>query len=184
MDSLKSIAVVRGASGAAVQDLFHTLVERWRSRARLAGVIAEPHGLPNRTCSAGFLRNIPTGELFSIFADLGPGSEACHLDGTGARAAADAVCRTIAAGCDLVLLSKFGKLEARSEGLIAAFEAARDARVPLLTSVSVTLEPAWTALVTSSFVVLPANPSAIEIWWQGIRPEDSGPASHALRVHR
>jgi hypothetical protein len=60
----------------------------------------------------------------------------CHLDGAGALSAAVAVRRDIAAGCELVLLNKFGKLEAAGEGLAGAFKAALDARIPLVTSVS------------------------------------------------
>jgi hypothetical protein len=56
-----------------------------------------------------------------------------------ALTAAGAVRRDIAAGCELVVLSKFGKLEAAGEGLAPAFKAALDARLPLLTSVS----PLW-----------------------------------------
>src|SRR5215475_3924257 len=108
----ETIAVVLGVSSAEVQDVFRRLVDLWKPSVRLAGLIAESHGLADRACGAGFLRNIATMERFSIFQDLGPGSTVCHLDGVGALAAADSVRRDIAAGCDLVLLSKFGKLEA------------------------------------------------------------------------
>jgi Protein of unknown function (DUF2478) len=63
------IGVVRGKPGAAAQALFETLVAR-RREERIAGVIAESHGLNNRTCNAGFLRSIATGERFPIFQDL------------------------------------------------------------------------------------------------------------------
>ena len=85
---VKAIAMVRGSVGKEVQDVFRQLVERWQPSARLVGLIAESHGLADRACSAGFLRNIANGERFSIFQDLGPGSTACHLDGLGALAAA------------------------------------------------------------------------------------------------
>lgn len=158
------IAVVRGSSSAEVQDVFRALVKRWRPSVRLAGLIAEHHGLADRACSAGFLRNIASGERFSIFQDLGPGSTECHLDGMGALAAAQAVQREIAAGCDLVLLSKFGKLEAGGNGLFGAFRAALDAHVPLLTSVSGALEAPWKRLVGQPFAVLPADPDRIDAW--------------------
>jgi hypothetical protein len=158
------IAVIRGASRAEVQHVFRTLVERWRTSLRLAGVIAEDHDLPGRACSAGYLRNVATAERFSIFADLGPGAAACHLDGAGVLSAAQSVRRDIAAGCDLVLLSKFGKLEAAGEGLAGAFTAAIEARVPLVTSVSPVLEEAWTRTAGPSFVILPADPIAIDAW--------------------
>jgi hypothetical protein len=165
---VKSIAVVRGASRARVQEVFRALAERWRLSVRLAGLVAEEHGLANRACSAGFLRNIGSGERFSIFQDLGPGSTACHLDETGALTAAHAVRRDIAVGCDLVLLSKFGKLEADGRGLFGAFQAALDAHIPLLTSVSATFEEPWKRLVRQPIAILPADPDKVDAWWQAV----------------
>jgi hypothetical protein len=70
------------------------------------------------------------GTIFD-FRDLeAPGVAMCHFDGVGAVAAAATAQSDIAAGYDLVLLSKFGKLEAAGDGLASAFRAAR---VPLLT---------------------------------------------------
>jgi hypothetical protein len=154
---MKTVAVVQGASSMAVQQLFAMLVARWRPSVRMAGVLAESHGLEDRSCSAGFLRSLAGDEAFSIFQDLGAGSTACHIEGGGALAAAGAARRDIAAGCDLVVLSKFGKLEAGGKGLRDAFAAAIEARVPILTSLSPAFEPAWRAFAGPSFVVLPAE---------------------------
>jgi hypothetical protein len=169
MDVAK-IAVVQGASNATIQDIFHTMADRWGTSVRLAGVLAETHGLADRACSAGFLRNIRTGERFPIFQDLGPGSAACHLDGAAMLPATEAVRRDIVAGCDLVLLNKFGKLEAANSGLADAFRAAIEADVPVLTSVSPSHEAAWAKFATPLFVRLAANPAEIDAWWQAVRP--------------
>ncbi len=169
-----AIGIVRGTSGDEVQGVFRTLVERWRPACRLAGLIAEHHGLTDRACSAGFLRSVTSGERFSIFHDLGPGSTACHLDGTGARSAADAVQRDIAAGCDLVVLSKFGKLEASGNGLFGAFKAALEAQIPLLTSVSPACEKQWETLAGRLYVVLPADLERISAWRQSISKAPGG----------
>jgi hypothetical protein len=106
--SASRIGVVRGPSSGEVQEIFCALVAGWRPAFRLTGVLAEPHGLADRACSAGFLRDVTSGGRFSIFKDLGPGSTECHLDGASALTAAAGVQRDIAGGCDLVLLSKFG----------------------------------------------------------------------------
>jgi hypothetical protein len=135
----------------------------------VAGVLAEHHGLADRACSAGFLRNVFTGERFPVFQDLGPGSTACHLDGSAMLSATEAVCRDIATGCDLVLLNKFGKLEAANSGLADAFRAAIEADVPVLTSLSPAWEAAWTRFAGPLFVPLRADPVAIDAWWRGVR---------------
>jgi len=162
---VKMIAVVQGAPNATVQDMFRTLVDRWGTSARVAGVLAETHGLAERVCSAGYLRNVYTGERFSIFQDFGPSSTTCHLDELGVLAATETVRRDISAGCDLVVLSKFGKLEASGTGLLNAFNAAIDANLPVLTSVSPACEQMWMKFAGPSFVVLAADPVKIDEWW-------------------
>jgi hypothetical protein len=165
-----SIAVVTGASNANVQNIFKSLADRWSGSARVAGVLAEHHGLADRACSAGFLRSILTGERYPIFQDLGPGSAACHLDGSAMLSATDAVQRDIAAGCDLVILSKYGKLEAANSGLADAFRAAIEAEVPILTSLSPAHEAAWKMFATPLFVTLRPDPGEIDAWWHSVRP--------------
>lgn len=167
---VKTIAVVQGAPSATVQDVFRTLVDRWRPAIRVAGVIAESHGLADRACSAGFLRDIGSGDVFPIFQDLGRGSTSCHIEGAGLLAAAASVQQDVARGCDLVLLSKFGKLEAAGRGLREAFTAAIDAGIPILTSVSPAQEEAWTRFAAPLFVVLPADAAEIDAWRRAACP--------------
>ena len=170
---MKKIAVVQGAPSADVQALFRTLVERWRPAAHLAGVIAEDHGLPDRACTAGYLVSLTSGARFQIFQDLGPGSKGCHLAAAGALAAAEAVQRDIAAGCDLVVLSKFGTLEKNGGGLRDAFAAAIAAGVPVLTSVSPAFDAPWQSFAAPLSTTLPADAACIEAWWQSVRPPPS-----------
>lgn len=170
MASVEKIAVVQEAPAATVQDLFRTLTDRWRPSLRLAGVLAEEHGLADRACRAGYLRSLASGERFPMFQDLGPSSTACHLDGGGVLTAADAVRADIARGCDLVVLSKFGKLEAGGGGLRGAFDAALEAGVPVLTSVGRGFMPAWEAFAAPLFVILPADAGRIEQWCADVRP--------------
>lgn len=156
------IAVVEGAPGDAIQKLFgDAIAGRGLS---VSGVIAENHHLPDRMCTAGYLRSIGSAERFKIFEDQGPGAAVCHLDGAGALLACAAVQRDIAAGCNLVVLSKFGKLEAAGEGLLGAFRAAIDARIPLLTSVSPKAATAWQALTGGQFTTLPAEAGPVGEW--------------------
>lgn len=172
MDDLavERIGVIANAPGAVIQDLFATLAERLVPRLRVAGVVAENHGLADRRCSAGYLRRVGNGQRFAMFEDAGPGSTTCHLDGSGVARAAEAVTQDLLAGCDLVLLSKFGKLEAAGEGLWRAFAAVADAQVPLLTSVSPSVATAWSSFAGTKFVTLPADHSAIDTWLHAVQP--------------
>jgi hypothetical protein len=175
MTDVKRAAVVQGAPSAVIQQIFHTLVDRWRPTVRIAGVVAEDHRLPDSRCRAGYLRSIVSGALYPIFQDLGSGAEACDLKEKGALAATAAVEKDIAAGCDLVLLSKFGKLEAARRGLTEAFTAALTADLPLLTSVSPAFEAAWEAFAAPLYDILPAEAEPIETWWCAVH---SGATPH------
>lgn len=183
-EPMRKIAVVQGAPSAEVQVLFRRFVDRWRRSVRLAGVVAEDHGLPDRACTAGYLRSLASGERFQIFQDLGAGSKGCHLSADGAIAAAHAVERDIAAGCDLVVLSKFGSLERKGSGLRDAFSAAIEAGVPVLTSLSPTYQAAWDGFAAPLSVTLPPDPERIDAWWQAVRSPVGAagpPPSHELR---
>lgn len=163
------IAVVTGAPGPEVQALFGGLIDSWRSSVRVAGVLSEGHGLEGRSCSIGAMRSVASGDAFSVFQDLGPAATSCHIDGAGALMAAEAVQRDIAAGCDLVVLSKFGKLEAAGQGLRDAFRAAIEAGVPVLTSVSPKFEREWHDFAAPLFVTLAADATAIRAWWDSVK---------------
>ena len=97
-------------TASVIQELFAEFVGGWRIDARIAGALAQSHGLADRACSAGCLDSIGSGERFAMFQNLGAGSTGCHLDARGLLAAAVQVRQDIAAGGEVVL-SKFGKLE-------------------------------------------------------------------------
>jgi hypothetical protein len=169
----KPIAIVQGASSAAIQELFRAFVSR--ISAHVAGVLEEATDAPARACGPGRLLSLTDGCGYSLFQELGEGSGACALDPEGVILAGEAVRRDVARGCDLVLLSKFGKLEAENHaGLIPAFIAAIDAGVPVLTSVSPKYADAFAAFAAPFYTVLPAEAQAIDAWWNTVRAEPAG----------
>lgn len=164
---VQPIAVVQGADSREIQALFEAFVGGLPSNVRVAGVIEE-HPTPAQAVCDPILHNLRNGRRHLLFQDLGPGSTSCGLNPESVVVACEEVCRDIDAGCDLVVLSKFAKLEAERTGLLAAFAAAMEARTPILTSVAPRFEAAWRRFAAPMFVVLPANPSAIDDWWRAI----------------
>lgn len=162
------IARVEGADSATVQRLFAQAVALWRARGvRVAGLIEETHGLTGRTCNAGVLRDVVSGRPYSIYLEIPPPDRSCHIDAKGAESAGAAVLADIAT-CDLVVLSKFGKLEAGHAGLIGAFETAIAVNKPLLTTVSEKYRAAWDAFAPDA-TVLPPSVEALQAWWASAR---------------
>ena len=92
------------------------------SGGRVVGLLAETPELPEGAYGAGILRDIASGKSFSIRLETAPSHTACQLDVAGVAAACRELHDQIATS-DLVVLSKFGKLEAIRSGLAAAFEA-------------------------------------------------------------
>lgn len=165
----RSIAVVQGAASAIIQRLLAEFAARRHSQARIVGVVEQEQD-NSRGCRPGRLRSLGDGRSYPIFQDLGPGSTACSLDAISLVEACEQVRRDIAAGCDLVILSKFGKLEAESRsGLLPAFADAIEAGIPILTAVSPKFEEQWSAFATPLDVRLKADAGAIDAWWLGQR---------------
>ena len=102
-----------------------------------------------------------------------------RLAGAGALAAAEAVRRDIAAGCDLVVLSKFGNLEKNGRGLRDAFTAAIEADIPILTSVSPAYMAAWEGYAAPRSITLPLDRGRIDEWWQTVRSSAGAPRERA-----
>ena len=158
------IAVVQGADSESIQKLLAAVVADWRvGGIRVTGVTAEAHGLPDRTCSAGLLRGIGSGDQFPIYLETAPPGTSCHLDAQGVEAACASIIDQIA-NSDLVVLSKFGKLEAMRKGLFPAFEAAIAAGRPVMTAVSAKHRSAWQAFAPNA-TYLEADKSALTDWW-------------------
>jgi hypothetical protein len=164
-----TIAAIVGSGSRSVQSLFAAVAGDLRAEGlRVIGVVSETHGLADRTCSAGFLRDIVTRAQFPIYLQDPPRDTSCHLDESGV----DAACRRLLPqipGCDLLIISKFGKLEAGGGGLTPAFEAAIKAHKPILTSVSELHLAAWRAFAPNAADVR-CDESAVRRWWETASP--------------
>jgi len=160
---MSTIAAVTGTGSQDVQALLAAVVAEWRaSGIKVAALLAESHDLPDRSCAAGFLREVGSGAAFPIYLETAPSHTSCHLDAAGVDAACAALLDRIPAS-DLVVLSKFGKLEAAGSGLVPAFEAAVAAGKPVLTSVSQKHRDAWQAFVPDA-ASLAADTESLERW--------------------
>jgi hypothetical protein len=162
-----SIAAIVGSDSRAVQAMFAAVAgDLGAEGLRVVGVVSEAHGLPDRTCAAGFLRDIASRAQFSIYLQDAPRQTSCHLDESGI----DAACRQLLAqipGCDLLIISKFGKSEAGGGGLTPAFEAAIKAHKPILTSVSELHLAPWRAFAPDATDV-PCDGPAVRSWWETV----------------
>jgi hypothetical protein len=156
------IAAVVSTSRPATEALLAAVVARMRaSGAVVVGVLAETP-VEAGTCGAGILRSISSAQPFSIRLSEPSSRTSCLLNAAGVLAAGRDVLDQIA-DSDLVVLSKFGKLEATSSGLRAAFETAARLAKPIVTSVWDKHRAAWKAFAPCA-ADLPSDEAALLDW--------------------
>ncbi|MCW2274462.1 DUF2478 domain-containing protein [Rhodoblastus acidophilus] len=165
MTSRAAIAAICGAHSAEKRLLLHDFIKRRRREGlRLAGVI-EARDPGAGACGALSLIDLATGARISISQKLGPGSTACNLDPGGVADACAAAQRAIAAGADLVALSKFGKLEADGGGLRDAFASAGESGLPVITTLHPSLREDFFRFAGDLAEAIAPEPQALDAWW-------------------
>jgi Protein of unknown function (DUF2478) len=81
---------------------------------------------------------------------------------------AGALADEIAAGADLVIINRFGKLEAGGEGLVGLIRQAVDADIPVLTAVPETYFATCIKYTGGMNVRLPCRRAALDQWWASV----------------
>ena len=137
---------------------------------RVAGLVFE-----RRTDTLGrkgmYLMDITTGREFCISQDLGPQSQSCCIDTAGVAKASDVLRKALTDGADLVIVNRFGALEAQGGGFAQEMLALAQAGVPLLTAVTEKHYPAWQLFTGGMAQRLPAHLHALCEWSAAWSPE-------------
>ena len=166
-EGLPRIVAVQGGARNLIQALLSQLAASWRARGlRIAGVVEE--FTYENTRETVVLRDLTSGSSFPLHQDLGSGSTSCSLNSAGLAAACLSVETAIEQGCDFVIISKFGKMEASGSGLVGAFHAAIAADRPIVTSVSLPLSEAWSGFANPLTMFVKPDYDAIETWRQAL----------------
>lgn len=171
--SAARIGALLGEDGAGKQRLLADFVARRRRDGfKIAGVIETAIKAESDGCGALDLIDLATGARIPITQNLGSGSIACNLDPSGLACACAAALSAIRSGADLVVLSKFGKLEASGGGLCDAFGAALLADIPVLTTVRPVMRDAWREFSGDFAEDLDFDAQALESWWLAVKSLD------------
>ena len=162
--SVPRIVAVQSADSAEVQHLLGSLARRWIAEGRrISGVVEDIAPRVSKTCGGATLRNLMTNARYDLYQNLGAHSTACCLDSRGVLQA----CQDVVAGIhdsDLVVLSKFGKLEADRSGLLDAFIAAALLECPVLTSVSPAYSASYLSFVGEFGAIVPPDETYLRAW--------------------
>lgn len=130
------VTAVVYTDGAAFEAFLNDeVISMEKAGRRLAGLVqCSPPDTIRRKCDM-LLRDLASGELHSISEKRGLEAKGCLLD-TDRLVRACEIARTgLSKDCDLVVLSKFGKVETEGGGVISLIAAAIDLGVPVLIGV-------------------------------------------------
>jgi molybdate transport system ATP-binding protein len=152
--------------------LLAELARGWRQAGlRVAGLVQINGGDASCDTLEMELEAIDTGRRFNICQDLGAGSvNACRLDPAGLAEAAGALRAALAEPVDLVIVNKFGRMEAEGQGLIAEIGEAVAAGLPLIIGVPERFAGAWEAFAGGLDTRLACDAAALETWRRCLQP--------------
>lgn len=168
MTKSPNIGVIANRERRVSLALLSKVAAEWQGLGMsIVGVLAEDNDAAG-VCSAGFLRDIASGRKYSIHLDTPPTDTTCHIDAVGVEDACAGLIDQIDSA-DVVILSKFGKLEAMRQGLWPAFAATIAAGKPLLTTVSSKHAEALKIFAPEA-IWLAADGPAVEHRWRTAKP--------------
>lgn len=129
----------------------------------LAGTVQTDHIRPDREVCDMDLAVLPDGPVFRINQDRGAAARGCRLDGGALEQAVVEVALRMA-GAEVLIVNKFGKLEAQGHGYVPLIAEAMGRNMPVLIGVNGLNQPDLLAFCDGLATALPADPAAVADW--------------------
>lgn len=137
-----------------------------RRGIRVQGLVQQRAAAGRRCDGDVFLFDLDGADDFRISQDLGSEATCCRVD-SGAVAEASAVLRRgLAAGADLLVVNKFGKLEAEGGGFADEILTAAAGGMAVVTTVHRRHLEAWRRFCGGLASELPPRAEALDEWWR------------------
>lgn len=167
---VKAAAVIR-PQGAGVTDCLEGFTRILQGQGYVVRGLIQRNGSEDSPCGCTMmLVDIDTSEHYQISQNLGPESTCCHVDTSGFAEASQVLRRAMAMDTDLIVVNKFGKLEAQGLGLADEMMAIMAQGIPLITTVETPSLDIWREFTGGLADELPANCGGLMRWWENIRP--------------
>jgi len=144
----------------------HAIAPLRKRGVAMAGAIQlEPAGRPGRHPCDLLLEDLASGEVTAIAEHRGKEARGCRLDVGVLTEVAEAVSASIHVdGPRLLIVNKFGKIEADGGGLRGAIAEAVDLGIPVLVGVPARNLDRWRAFAGAFAVELPVDDTAVGRW--------------------
>lgn len=171
---MQPIAAVR-SPGRGDTDL---LLQRFADHAmglglRVCGTVQINTDRPTSHACDMDIRVLPDGPVLRISQALGPEARGCRLDPAALEEAVAGVERALEQGADLLIVNKFGKMEAEGRGLRSVVAEAVARGIPVLAGVNGLNEAALGAFAGEMVQPVAPTMAALTAWLDALQ---SGPA--------
>lgn len=120
------------------------------------------------------LEDLASRTQINICQALGSQSTGCRIDPQAMARAAGLLRASFGPDNDLVIINKFGKLEAEKQGLLSEIAEAYGTGVPLLVGVPDRFLEAWHDFAGEDFTSLPCSIEALRMWWASLHAGTPG----------
>ena len=162
-------AAIGHDNGADADALLARIVASLQTAGRrVQGLLMQHEGGMAGDTSCGmqmFLVDVASGDRYLVSQPMGSLSKSCRADPQGFARATAALRRALTDRPDLVVLNRFGRLEAEGGGMSAELLDLMAEGVPVLTAVAPAYREAWTAF-SGGAAVLPLDEAVARAWLQ------------------
>lgn len=170
-------AAIVHRGGTAADTLLAEVVAHQQAQGRRVRGLLMTYPEPEAGCAGRMvLVDIDSGVPFLVSQPMGSGSTACRGDPQGFAQASAVLRAALADAPDLVVVNRFGALEAEGGGFSAELLALLSEGIPVLTAVNERYLPTWQHF-SGGAAVLPAERAAVDQWLAGVLARDAEPAA-------
>lgn len=164
-ESAPDIGAIVYENDAYPDALFKWIVSQCRARSlALAGVLQYPAFAGADPSCDVVLEDIVSGHRTPLFDDRGPGARGCRLDIAALLEAVMEIERSFEINPSLLVLNKFGKVEAEGGGMCGVIAKALERGIPVVIGVPARNLEAWRGFADEFSTELPADTDQIERW--------------------
>lgn len=123
------------------------------------------------------IQDVDTGHIYPISQALGSGSQSCSLNPAALADASIVLRSALIEKPDLVIVNRFGNMEAKGKGFAAEMLAIMAENIPVLTAVSHQYREQWLEFTGDAGGLLPLNSRDVMHWANQLTVEAGVPTS-------
>lgn len=169
-EALPIAAIVHVERGVADGLLAEFAFAQRQAGRRVRGIVQQCIGGTGK--EATVLTDLDAGTRFRLFQRLGSGAASCSVDPQGVAAASSVLRRALGERPELVVVNRFGALEAAGRGFADEMLALMSEGIPLLTVVADTYRLEWQRFTGGAGSELEPDRQALDAWFAAWHPGD------------